>query len=254
MTEFTQFASIESALNTRFRGLDQRDWNEWQRNHSFATASEIPVDAVRACLRRSKRNYSGLGHRTKLKDLIAGSVDQHFLEEIGELSNLERLELGWPVTATDLSPLLRLPTLRHLSIDSPRKISEFSALLKLPALEKLFITNAKHMPDIEWLADARHLTVIGVEGGMWSPQRIPSLRPLAGLPSLQAFFGTTIKVVDKDVMPLAACPNLQFLGVAAFAPRSEFERLHAARPDIICSWFRPEPWVMISRPSKRPAV
>ena len=237
--------NLESELNASFRG--HRDWEEWSRKYVWKNANEIPEDAERAGLRREKFNYRGISVRAGLRDLVASNVDQPFLEEIGELGDLERLDLEWPLVAIDLTPLLGLKRLRHLAIDSPRKISDFRQLLKLPALTTLMLTAAKLMTDIEWLRDAHHLEVIGVEGGMWSPQKIPSLKPLAGLRSLRAFLGTSIQLAEKELMPLAECPQLEFIGMAAAAPRSEFERLHAARPDIICTWFRPEPWQAIGR-------
>jgi hypothetical protein len=112
---------------------------------------------------------------------LPNNVDQPFLEEIGGLPRLERLELEWPMVASDLSPLLRLDRLTFLSIDSPRSLADFSPLLRLPSLRTLIITNPKNMTDLEWLSDAHHLEVIGIEGGTWSPYKIPTLQPLAGL-------------------------------------------------------------------------
>lgn len=88
---------------------------------------------------------------------------------------------------------------------------------------------------------SNELEVIGIEGGMDSPAKIPSLRPLAGLRSLRAFLATSTRLGDKDLMPLAECPNLRFLGIARVAPQSEFQRLMQARPDLHCSWSMPAP-------------
>lgn len=243
LSEFTNFTETETRLNAQFR--EHRHVPDWE-GHVYAEAEAIPDRAERARIRRTKSNYRGIGAHRDLSDLIAGAVDQPFLEEIGNLRGLERLELEWPVTATDLTPLLGLDRLRHLAIDSPRKIADFTPLLQLPALTTLLITNAKQMADLEWLRGAHRIEVLGVEGGMWSPQKIPSLEPLAGLESLRALFATTIRLGDKNLMPLAQCPKLEYIGMAAAAPRKEFERLHAARPDIVCQWFRPEPWAMIA--------
>ena len=165
-----------------------------------------------------------------------------FLEEVGKVSGLRRLELEWPFLGADLTPLLALKRLEHLSINSPRNLADLSALLQLPALRKLMITNARNMPDIEWLRGAHHLEVIGIEGAIDSPCKIDSLAPLAGLASLRAFLGVSSKLTDKRLMPLAECPKLEYLSIARCAPRSEFELLHEARPDIVCNWFDPKAW------------
>ncbi len=235
-------ADDESVLNSRFRGHDTRDWQEW---HTFATedASDVPLDAERAWVARTKASHRGIGDRQALRHLIAGAPDQAYLDEICTITSLERLELEWPVTAKRLDGLRALHRLRHLSIDSPRHITDFSPLLDLPALRTLLITNAKYMTDISWLTDAHRLEVIGIEGSMWTTKRIPTLRPLAGLRALRAFFATSTRLADKDLSPLAECPKLEFIGCARFATREEFERLHAMRPDLACSWFRPEAWI-----------
>lgn len=85
------------------------------------------------------------------------------------------------MVAKNLTPLLRLGKLTFLSIDSPRHIAGFRPLLELPALRTRIITNPKKMTDLEWLDGAHHLEVIGIDGGMWSPYKIPTLQPLAGL-------------------------------------------------------------------------
>lgn len=240
---FDIHASLGSALNARYRGHADRDPGEWQQRHFYREAQLIPEDAERVCLgREDKLSYRGLSSKRHIRELVVGHADQACIEEISCLTNLERLELTYPVTGSDLTPLLALHSLQHLQIDSPRKISDFSPLLKLPALRKLMIENAKLLPDIEWLHEAHDLEVIGIEGGMDTPAKIPSLRPLAGLRSLEAFLATSIRLADKDLMPLAECPNLRFFGIARVAPQTEFQKLMQARPDIHCSWFDPSAW------------
>lgn len=240
------YLSTESALNAKFRGLDARDWKEWS---TFATqnAKDVPPDAERACVTRVKSSHRGIGDRKALKHLIAGAVDQSYLDEICTIRGLERLELEYPVTANRLDGLRALERLRYLSIDSPRNITDFTPLLERPSLRTLLIENAKHMADIAWLAGAHHLEVIGIEGSMWTKQKIPTLAPLAGLKGLRAFFATSTRLGDKNLSPLAECPKLELLGCAQFVPREEFERLHRMRPDLVCSWFQPEIWAAIGR-------
>ena len=245
MQQFDSYPSLERALSDRFRGHAVRDLEEWRDKHAYSAASDIPVDAENAWIGRQKRNYRGIGERQGLRHLISGNVDQPFLDEIGNLGRLERLELEWPMVAKELTPLLGLKNLSYLSIDSPRNIADFAILLELRKLRTLIITNPKKMADLGWLAEAHHLEVIGIEGGMWSPYRIPTLRPLAGLRALRAFLGVSTSLADQDLAPLADCPRLEYLGIACVAPRAEFDRLGKARPDLICDWFRPEMWTAL---------
>jgi hypothetical protein len=245
MQEIETFPSLESALNDRFRGHNDRDFAQWREKHAYGEAGGISPDATRAWIGRQKLNFRGLGKRRSLRHLISGNVDQPFLEEIGELAELKRLELEWPMVAKNLTPLLQLRKLAFLSIDSPRHISDFRPLLELPALRTLIITNPKKMTGLEWLAEAHHLEVIGIEGGMWSPYKIPSLQPLAGLRSLRAFLGASTTLADKNLTPLMDCPRLEYLGIACVAPRTQFDQLKEAKPDLACKWFRPEMWAAL---------
>ncbi|UUR07232.1 hypothetical protein [Sphingomonas glaciei] len=104
------------------------------------------------------------------------------------------------------------------------------------------MTNDKMMPDIEWLREAHHLDVIGIESAIDCDHTIQSLAPLAGLQSLRAFLGVSTRLAETSLMPLAECPKLEFLDIARYAPRFEFEQLRRARPDIFWRWFDPKAW------------
>jgi len=214
----------------------QPDWAK-VRAHWVERAADIPPGATYAGLGRDKTSYRGIAAHKSLTTLFASAVDQAYLDEIGELEALEFLWLGWPTTARDLSPLTRLQRLRFLNLDSPRNVIDFAPLAALPALTHLFVENAKHMGGLEWLAPIKdQLTSLGIEGSMWTLQKVPSLAPLAGF-GFEALCMTSVQLADKDLTPLATCPNLRHLGCARFAPKARFEELKALRPDIGCIWF-----------------
>lgn len=240
-----QMGSIEDALNAHFRGHSNRNFHEWSEAHFYEDAEGIPLDVTKAWIVRQKRNYVSIGERGALRHLIAGKVDQSFLDEISKISHLQRLELEGPVTAKYLSPILRLRNLTFLSIESPRYIEDFKLLLNLPSLKTLIITDARRMTDLSWLSEAHHLEVIGIEGSTWTDFVIGSLTPLSGLRSLRAFLGVSTRLEDQSLMPFAHCPRLEFLGIARIAPKEEFDALKSKKPDLVCSWFKPETWATV---------
>lgn len=224
----------ETDWNAHYRALP--DWAQ-VRAHWAERAADIPEEATFAGLGREKASHRGIAARKSLTTLFAASVDQAYLDEICQLDALEYLWLGWPVTARDLSGLTRLPRLRFLKLDSPRNVTDFTPLAAMPAIERLFVENAKHMAALDWLAPLRvRLTALGIEGSMWTMQKIPSLAPLAGF-RFEALCLTSVQLADKDLTPLADCPNLAFLSCARFAPKPQFDALKALRPDIRCQWF-----------------
>jgi hypothetical protein len=220
--------------NMRYRGMI--DWAV-VRKHWVERAGDIPPGAAIAGLGREKRSHRGIGGHTSLTTLYTSAVNQEFLDEICALPALEVLWLGWPVTAHDLSRLTQLRHLRVLKLDSPRNVTDFAPLIRLPALTHLFVENAKHMGALDWLEPlGPQLHSLGIEGSMWTMQKLPSLAPLAGF-AMEALFLTSTRLVDKDLTPLARCPKLKYLSCARFAPKKKFEELKALRPDIECTWF-----------------
>jgi hypothetical protein len=242
VTEPLPWSTDPDALEATLRGHDERDWQEWSRHLLVESAADIPPGAERAWLKRTNASHRGIGEHRSLRHLIATAADQGFIDEISTLDGLERLELEWPVTASDLSALRKLTKLRHLSISGPRHVTDFKPLLELPNLRRLLVENAKHLSDAEWLSGAHHLEVIGLEGSIWTRQRIDSLKPFGGLRSLRGLFLTSVQLRDKDLTPIADCPKLEILACARFAPRAGFEQLQERRPDLRCRWFEPSMW------------
>jgi hypothetical protein len=232
-------SAVSGDLNRHYRHLLSRDD---PGAAPVTSAAKIPADAVRANLRRENKTHQGVGSKLSLRILVAAAVNQDFLEEISHLERLEYLEMDWPTTAENLTPLTSIPGLKVLKINSPRAITDFTPLLQLPALKVLFIENAKFMTSLDWLEPlAGRLTVLGVEGSMWTRQRIPSLAPLSGFLA-EALFLSSTSIGDRSLKPLQSMPNLRFLGTARNAPRSEFVALQAARPSLVCDWFSESLW------------
>jgi hypothetical protein len=220
--------------NAHYRRLP--DWAQ-VRAHWVERAADIAPGATFVGLGRDKASHRGIGAHKAITTLFASAVDQDYLDEIGELEALEYLWLGWPTTARDLTPLTRLERLNFLKLDSPRNVTDFAPLTRIPSLTHLFVENAKHLDALDWLAPLNdQLVALGIEGSIWTLQKVPSLAPLAGF-GFEALCLTSVRLADKDLTPLAQCPNLRFLSCARFAPKPRFEELKALRPDIACSWF-----------------
>jgi hypothetical protein len=217
------------------RGQTPLAWSEWE-DGAAKRAGDIPEGATRAMLLREKASHRGIAARGELRELVAFAVNQDFLDEICELTDLEYLDLNYPVTAGDLSGLKRLRRLRTLRMNGVRKITDFSPVMDLPELKTLMIEHAPHLTDLTLFREAHHLRSLGLEGSMWTTMRIASLKPLAGLRSLEALFLTSVVLKDKGLACLAECPRLRILDCARFAPKPEFDRLRALMPGLDCLW------------------
>ena len=209
------------------------------------SAAEIRADLDYAELRRTGNSHQGLAQHKHLKELAVAGCNQSVMEEIGELTLLERLDLRWPMRGTEnLEPLKNLKNLTYLSIDSPgAKVTDFTPILDLPKLEVLMITNAKHLFDIDWMKPMKdRLRILGLEGAIDTDQRIASLEPLQGF-AIQAFLCISMTLKSRDITPLETCPNLKFIDGAVIAPWAQYHALEQARPGIVCGWFDPKNWM-----------
>ncbi len=219
------------ALQVYYR--DIQDGGAWPE---FVTSfNEVPEGAQVATLYREKNSHRGIGSRTEIVKLCAKQVNQVFLDEIGQLTRLEYLDIE-TITAEDLSPIASLENLKTLKLDSVRKASDFSPLLQLSNLDRLFIQHAKHLNSAELFSEANHLISLGLEGSMWTAQVIDSLAPLKGLKKLEALFFTNVRLKDKSLSYLAGIPNLKVLECARFAPKIEFVKLRKLMPELECHW------------------
>jgi len=196
---------------------------------------EIAKDATRAYLLRQKNSHRGIGAKTNLTEFHANSVDQPFLDEIGDLQNLEWLSLTH-VTAKDLTPLTKLPKLSTLYLDLVREADDLSPIAGIPQLTRLRVSEPKRVGDLEYLAGADKVIAFMTAGGMWSDLKLESLRPLAYLPRLEYVLMPSVRLVDKDLSCIADIRTLKYFNVARFAPKREFVALRRLRPDLDCHW------------------
>lgn len=199
------------------------------------SVNEIPAESEKVLFYRRKDSHKGISRYQKIRKLSANQVNQDFLNEISKLKNLEYLEIE-VITAEDLSPLTGLFNLRTLKLDSVRKATDFSPLLNIKALDKLFIENAKHLTNLEFLSNAHKLVVLGIEGGMYTTQKIESLKPLSNLKKLEALFMSSVQLKDKNLDYLASIPNLKIFDCARFTPKKSFDSLRKLMPNLVCIW------------------
>lgn len=200
-----------------------------------SSTNDISSDQKRLSFYRTKNSHQGISKYTELTHLCATQVNQDFLNEIVRLTNLKWLRLEG-FTAEDLKPLKALINLETIFIISVSKAEDFSSLLKLPNLKNLYLENSKHMVDLEWLNEAHHLKSLGIEGSMYKNQKIPSLKPLQNLRSLEALFMSSVTLKDKKLTYLQNITKLQHFYSARFAPKKNFDELREVMPSLDCPW------------------
>ena len=196
---------------------------------------DVLPDAERLHFYRENKSQRGISGLNSVTELLAKRVDQEFLDEICELQSLDYLEIE-VLTATDLSPLLNLPRLRYLKIYGLRNAKDLTPITKIDTLRKLFIENSRNLRDLDFLDFTQPLEALGVEGSMYTKQKITTHEPLSDLKYLQAVFLSSVQLTDKNLDYLANMPNLIYLSCARFAPKSSFDSLRTLMPELVCNW------------------
>ena len=210
-----------------------REWVTWP--DCVTKVNNLPNKPTSVFFYREKKSHRGLSQFKTIKKLCARQVNQDFLNEISKIENLEYLEME-VVTAENLSVICELKKLRNLKIDSIRKAKDFTFIKNMKSLNKLFIENAKHIDSLLFLSKVHYLTALGIEGSMYTKQKIESLEPLSKLKKLEALFMSSVQLKDKNLDYLSTIPNLKYLGVARFAPKENFDSLRNKVPKLVCKW------------------
>ncbi|MBL4828394.1 MAG: hypothetical protein JKY55_00640 [Aliivibrio sp.] len=210
-----------------------REWIEWP--DCVTSVTDITETSNSVHFYREKNSHKGISEFKNITRLLAKQVNQEFLNEISELKNLEYLELE-TVTAETLVKLSDLPNLRYLKIQGVRKASDFITLLDIKSLEKLFIESAKNLGSIDFISGAQQLVVLGLEGGMYTKQKLDSVKAISGLANLEALYLSSVQLLDKNLDYLSSNPKLSYLSSARFAPKSSFDSLKTLMPNINCNW------------------
>jgi len=210
-----------------------QDWSKWPTR--VTSTQNIKSDQTSVSFKRERYSHQGISAYKSIRNLVAVGVNQEFLNEISELSNLRYLDME-VVTVDDLAPLKKLKQLKILKLYGIRKNVDISPLLLLKNLYSLFIENAKFVYSLDVFSEAHHLKALGIEGSMYTKQKIESLKPLSNLQSLEALFMASVQLKDKNLSYLAQIPNLQVLDCARFAPKEKFDELRTLMPNLKCNW------------------
>lgn len=196
----------------------------------------IPRDESRLRFRREKNSHRGLREFERLKELVVFCPNQEAIAEIGLLNRLEFLYID-ETRAKDLSPLTCCRSLRHLTIKGATQAESIEWIRDLPPLDSLLIENFKKITDISPIASLNSARAIGVEGSMWTRQKVDSFSPLTVIEGLEALFITNCKPVKDGLNPLRHLRNLRYLEAPGFYSEDEFLALERELPQLECSWF-----------------
>lgn len=151
-------------------------------------------------------------------------VSQKIFDAVCQMPNLETLWIKWSGIKS-IDGLANLKTLKHLFIGSSPEVENIDVLGRLTWLETLEIENFKKFSDFSVLENLNGLQGLGVNGSIWTMQKIDTLKPFGGLLNLKYLTFLNNKILDRNFDPILRLKNLVRFDCSWNHPEAEFEKL-----------------------------
>jgi len=153
-------------------------------------------------------------------------VNQKMFDAACQVPNLEALFIKWS-GIKDIAAL-RIPKgLRHLHLGSSSQVESIDVLSELGSLVTLDLQQLNKISDFGVLSKLTNLEGLGIDGSIWTAQKIDTLKPLANLHNLKYLTLTNTRIKDKSFDPLLSLTEMVRFNSSWNYPEEEFEKLKA---------------------------
>jgi hypothetical protein len=151
-------------------------------------------------------------------------VNQKMFDAACNVPNLEGLYIKWS-GIKNIESLRFTKKLRHLWLGSSSQVESIDVLGEMDALITLELQQLNKISNFSVLSKLNNLEGLGIDGSMWTAQKIDSLKPLANLRNLKYLSLINTRTKDKSFDPLLNLTKLVFFQSSWNYPESEFEKL-----------------------------
>lgn len=155
---------------------------------------------------------------------LSSKVSQNIFDAVCKMPNLEGLYIKWS-SIKDISNLKQLKHLKHLHIGSSAQVESIEVLSDLDKLVTLEIENFKKIVDFNPISSLVKLQGLGIDGSIWTAQKLTSLKPVENLSRLKYLTLLNTKILDKSFEPVLKLKNLVRFNASWNYPEAEFEKL-----------------------------
>lgn len=153
-------------------------------------------------------------------------VNQKMFDAACRVPNLEMLFIKW--SGIKSLEALRVPRkLRHLWLGSSAGVESIDVLGELDSLVTLELQQLNKITDFRVLSRLTRLEGLGINGGMWTAQKIDTLQPLGSLRNLKYLTLINTRLKDKSFDPILNLIELVRFDSSWNYPEAEFEKLKA---------------------------
>lgn len=157
---------------------------------------------------------------------LPSRVSQKIFDAVCELPSLEGIWIKWS-GIKNLNNIVKLKKLKHFKLGSSSQVESIEVLGELKQLESLELEQLNKISDFGVISKLRDLQGLGMDGSMWTAQKIDSLDPLRSLKNLKYLTMTNSSVKGKSFDPLLDLKELRRFNCSWNYPETEFEKLKA---------------------------
>jgi len=155
---------------------------------------------------------------------LPSKVNQKIFDAICKLPNLEGVWIKWS-GIKNLDRLTQLKNLKHFKLGSSSQLDSIEVLESMVNLETLELEQLNKISDFNVVRNLKQLKGLGLDGGMWTAQKIDSLEPVGHLKYLKYLTTTNSQIKDKSFDALLNLNELVRFNCSWNYPESEFEKL-----------------------------
>ncbi len=151
-------------------------------------------------------------------------VNQKMFDAACRVPNLEGLFIKW--SGIKSLEALRIPrNLRHLWLGSSSGVESIDVLGELDSLITLELQQLNRISDFSVLSKLTGLEGLGIDGSIWTAQKIDTLKPLGYLRDLKYLTLINTRLKDKSLGPILNLTELVRFDSSWNYPEAELEKL-----------------------------
>lgn len=151
-------------------------------------------------------------------------VNQKMFDAACRMPNLIGLYIKWS-GIKNIEALRFAKKLRHLWLGGSSQVESIDVVGEMDALITLELQQLNKISDFSVLSKLTNLEGLGIDGSMWTAQKIDTLKPLENLRKLKYLSLINTQTKDKSFDPLLNLAELVLFQSSWNYPEAEFEKL-----------------------------
>jgi hypothetical protein len=195
---------------------------------SIAYAKELDTASQR---KRRLKQWCDLLPGLNIRMLFFHAIHQDLFDAAMQIKELEAVNTGYGRLKT-MEAVVNCKSLKSIIIPSCPSLTGLAFLEKLPNLKMLDIENVREAQDLSFVSSMTTLEDFGINGSLWTNQKVNDLWPLAGLQNLQVLRLYSTRVLKDGLLPLHHLKKLVKLNCSLHYSTGEFKALRDALPSL----------------------